>query len=147
MGKPITIIHTPDKRGVCLENDRLLVGGNIEFLHRRVTDFIKKHAKQFLYNLSQAYADKLNCTINNIVIKDTKSRWGSCSNKRNINYNWRIALAPDFVINYLVCHEVSHLVHQNHSSDFWQCVANLCPDHELARHWLKANGKELYKYI
>lgn len=147
MGKKITIIHSPERRDAFLDNDTLLVGGNIEFLHRRTADYIKKHAQLCLYDLSKHYAEKLNCKIKNVTLKDTKSRWGSCSNKNNINYNWRIAMAPYFVIEYLVCHEVSHLAHQNHSPAFWECVANLCPQYKEARNWLKEQGKTLYRFI
>lgn len=146
LGREITIIHTPSQRGTILSENNLLVGGDIEFLHRRVTDFIKKQTLKHLYAFTIETANKINCKVHNVTLKDTKSRWGSCSSKNNINYNWRISLAPYFVIEYLVCHEVSHLLHQNHSSDFWQCVANLCPDYKKARNWLKTNGKELYKY-
>lgn len=147
LGKKITIIHSPTQRGTFLEQDTLLVGGSIEFLHRRTIDYIKKQTHQYLCDLSRAYAQKINSKINKITLKDTKTRWGSCSNRNNINYNWRIALAPVFVINYLVCHEVSHLIYQDHSSDFWTCVNNLCPQYKEAREWLKTNGKTLYKYI
>ena len=146
MGKEITIIHKPAQRGVTLTDDKLLTGGQEEFLHRRVCDFIKKQAQKELYQASVNTAKTLNCEIHKVSIKDTKSRWGSCSNKKNINYNWRIALAPKFVIDYLVCHEVSHLAHQDHSSCFWECVSKLCPKYQEARQWLKTNGKSLYQY-
>lgn len=146
MGKEITIIHDPTQRGISLTEDKLITGGHEEFLHRRVCDFIKKHAQKELYQTSINTAKKLNCEIHNVFIKDTKSRWGSCSNKKNINYNWRIALAPQFVIDYLVCHEVSHLVHQDHSPLFWKCVSKLCPKYKEARQWLKTLGKTLYQY-
>ena len=64
----------------------------------------------------------------------------------NINYNWRIALAPMYVIEYLVCHEVCHLKHPNHSKDFWNELKNLCENFDEGRKWLKVRGKELYKY-
>lgn len=147
MGKSIIINHSLSQRGAQIKDGFLFIGGSKEFLHRRVCDFIKKQAQKELFSLSCFFAQKINCKIHNITLKDTKSRWGSCSNKNNINYNWRIALAPYFVIEYLVCHEVSHLAHQNHSADFWQCVAELCPQYQEGRNWLKTNGKELYKYL
>ncbi len=146
-GKDVTITHAPERRlGAKIEDGRLLVSGDIEFLHRRVKDFIKKKAQSEFLRRSNKYAKKLGETINGVTIKDTKSRWGSCSSLNNLNYNWRIALAPDFVINYLMAHEVAHLRHPDHSQRFWHCVAGLCPDYTEGESWLKRHGKDLYLY-
>lgn len=146
-GKEILILHAPEKRlGAKIEKGTLYVSGSSEFTHRRVKDFIKKEAQQKFLTLSQKLATKIDCEVNGVIIKDTKSRWGSCSSLNNINYNWRLALAPKEVINYIVAHEVSHLAHQNHSDDFWQCVAYLCPDYITGKNWLKQHGKELYQF-
>ncbi len=146
-GKDVTITHAPERRlGAKIEDGRLLVSGDIEFLHRRDKDFIKKKAQSEFLRRSNKYAKKLGETINGVTIKDTKSRWGSCSSLNNLNYNWRIALAPDFVINYLMAHEVAHLRHPDHSQRFWHCVAGLCPDYTEGESWLKRHGKDLYLY-
>lgn len=142
-----TIKHQTNQRGVTLANGILTLGGEKDFLHRRVCDFLKKYASDYLFKLSVAAAEKIGCRIHKVTIKETKSRWGSCSSKKNINYNWRIIMAPDYVIDYLVCHEVSHLSHQDHSQAFWECVAFLCPDYKRGRHWLKIHGKELYRWL
>ena len=145
-GKELQIVHSSDTRLTKIENDKLLVGGDIEFLHRRVKDYIKKCAKTEFFNRSKILAQKINCELKSVAIKDTKSRWGSCSSLHNINYNWRIALAPDFVIDYLIAHEVSHLKHPDHSPDFWDCVEKLCPDMKHGNSWLKKFGKNLNIY-
>jgi len=145
-GKNVLIRHTPQRRGTTLENDILYVAGSAEFLHRRVKDYIKKQAAIYFYRLSENLAQKIGCHVHNVCIKDTKSRWGSCSNLCNINYNWRIALAPIEAIEYLMAHEVAHLKHQNHSSDFWNCVAELNTNWRVGYEWLKKNGKTLYQY-
>ncbi len=147
MGQKLIVMHAPSQRGTCLKDGFLLVGGGAEFLHRRVGDFIKKYAAAELYRLSVEKARLIGCAVHKVSLKDTRSRWGSCSSNRNINYNWRIVLAPAHVIDYLVSHEVAHLAHQDHSPAFWQCVAELCPDFENGRRWLKVRGKELYRYI
>lgn len=145
--KTVEIKHSPELRsGVRLEDNLLKVSGEITFLHRRVKDFIKKQAKEKLQKLSKEKAQVIGYKINNVVIKDTKSRWGSCSSNNNINYNWRVALAPEFVVEYLVSHEVSHLKHQDHSKDFWACVKNLMPNYIQGKNWLRTKGKELYIY-
>jgi len=144
-GRKYTISHQPEARcGVRPENEILIVSGGAEFLHRRVRDYIKKQAANEFYTRSVALARKLGYKINSVTIKDTKSRWGSCSTLNNINYNWRIAMAPDFVIDYLMAHEVAHLKHQNHSAAFWECVNSLCSDWKKGQQWLKKNGKSLY---
>jgi len=146
-GKNIIIQHAPEKRwGARVENGVLYVSGSSEFTHRRVKDYIKKQAQKTFLNLSQKLAKKINCQVNDVVIKDTKSRWGSCSSLNNINYNWRLALAPQEVIDYIVAHEVSHLAHQDHSEEFWECVASLCPNYQKGQDWLKQHGKELYVF-
>lgn len=146
-GKIYEVKHNPDLRGgVFIQNEFIMVSGSPEFLNRRVKDFIKQYAKDNFTTLSHQIATKIDCKVHNICIKDTKSRWGSCSSRSNINYNWRIALAPEFVIEYLVAHEVSHLKHQDHSADFWNCVKNLCPQFKEGRDWLQKHGKDLYLY-
>ncbi len=147
-GQNIKILHQPLARcGVQLEGDTMIVSGGAEFLHRRVKDYIRKSAEKEFFTLSASLATKIGCKINGICIKDTKSRWGSCSSLNNINYNWRIALAPKYVIDYMMAHEVSHLKHQDHSPAFWQCVAELDKDWQEGRNWLQKNGRILYTYF
>lgn len=145
-GQKTTISYDENFGAPKLCGDKLFVGGDKLFLHRRVKDFIKREAqKQFFYK-SKMLADKLNCPLCGVTIKDTKSRWGSCSNRNHINYNWRIALAPVEVINYLIAHEVAHLKHRNHSDSFWATVQSLEPDAKKGKSWLQQNGQSLYLY-
>lgn len=146
-GQNISICHNPKLRGgTFLDNNILNVSGDAEFLHRRVKDYIKEQAKTEFYKRSKLLAEKLGCPLHDVSIKDTKSRWGSCSSLHNINYNWRIALAPENVINYLMAHEVAHLKHQDHSRAFWRCVRELYPEAETGKVWLRLHSKELYLY-
>ena len=146
-GQEVTIKHRAEaRRGVWLEDGILYVSGAPEFLHRRVRDYIKKRAADEFYSISTELAKKIDRRLDGVSIKDTKSRWGSCSTFNHINYSWRIALAPKTVINYLMAHEVSHLKHPDHSEDFWACVAALCPNWKEGRDWLKKHGKNLYAY-
>ncbi len=146
-GQPVVIRRTNDRRcGTFLENGFLNVSGDAEFLHRRVKDYIKAQAKTEFYRRSKILADRLGCPLNDVTIKDTKSRWGSCSSMHNINYSWRIALAPETVIDYLIAHEVAHLRHQDHSRAFWRCVRELYPEAEAGKVWLRLHSRELYRY-
>lgn len=146
-GQNVTIEHHPEaRRGVWLDGNKLCVSGDTEFIHRRVKDYIKEQAQENFYARSKALADKLGCKLTGVSIKDTTSRWGSCSTLNHINYSWRAALAPDYVADYLIAHEVSHLKHPDHSDAFWACVATLCPEWSSGRIWLKRYGKTLYAY-
>lgn len=142
------IEHSPVRGNTRLDkkNHILYVSGGIEFLHRRVKDFIKKMAMEEFMRRSQETADKIGKTVHNVCIKDTKSRWASCSTLNNINYSWRLALAPEYVIRYIVAHEVSHLKHQDHSAYFWALVEFLEEDMQKGREWLTENGHLLYMY-
>lgn len=79
-------------------------------------------------------------SVNRIFIRGQKTRWGSCSRAGNLNFNWRLAMAPPEVIDYIVIHELSHLKEMNHSRQFWSLVENLCPDYKKHRKWLRENG-------
>lgn len=78
-----------------------------------------------------------------IAIRDQKTRWGSCSSKGTLSFNWRLMLAPPAVLDYVVVHELCHLTHMDHSPAFWQAVEAVCPDYRNLRKWLKEHGNEL----
>lgn len=80
--------------------------------------------------------------INTIRLKNNSSNWGSCSSKNNINISIRLLLAPEFVVDYVLIHELVHLQHRNHSKAFWSLVAKCCPQYQKAEVWLKKNGKQ-----
>jgi len=79
-----------------------------------------------------------------IRIKDQKKRWGSCSSKGNLNFNWRLSMAPDTVLEYVVVHELCHFYHMDHSSDFWNLVEKMIPDYKVKRNWLKEHGDQMF---
>lgn len=82
-------------------------------------------------------------TYNRITIRDQKTRWGSCSARGTLSFNWRLMLAPPAILDYVVVHELCHLTHMDHSPAFWQAVEEVCPDYRTARKWLKDHGQEL----
>ena len=146
-GEEVTLKHCPNERGGAWRDGAFLcVSGGAEFFHRRVKDYIKAEAQKIFYERSRQLAQKIDHVLKGVSIKDTKSRWGSCSSLNHINYNWRIALAPREVFEYLTAHEVAHLAHQDHSAAFWQCVADLEPNWREGHDWLKKHGKKLYAY-
>lgn len=82
-------------------------------------------------------------SYNRITIRDQKTRWGSCSARGTLSFNWRLMLAPPAILDYVVVHELCHLTHMNHSAAFWQKVESVYPDYRAARKWLKDHGQEL----
>jgi predicted metal-dependent hydrolase len=82
--------------------------------------------------------------VASVSMKDTKSRWGSCSHDGNLSFSWRIVMAPEHVIDYLAAHEVAHLAEMNHSDRFWVICEDLCPRADEAKRWLKRNGAMLH---
>lgn len=93
------------------------------------------------------YSSIIGVTYKAVRIKSQKSRWGSCSSKSNLNFNWRLILAPDWILDYVIVHELCHLKHLNHSKDFWNTVGLYIPDYKTAVEWLKQNGTALLKPI
>lgn len=106
----------------------------------------RKEAADLLTAKANAFADRIGVHFEDIRVKDQKSRWGSCSSKGNLNFNWRIIMAPEPVCDYVVIHELCHLVYMNHSEDFWNLVSVYCPKYRQYKKWLKENGKRLYPF-
>lgn len=92
---------------------------------------------------AKQYARQMQVTFNRITIRDQKTRWGSCSAKGNLNFNWRLILAPEEVLDYVVVHELAHRKEMNHSRRFWKQVEEVLPDYPVRRLWLKQNGDML----
>ena len=91
------------------------------------------------------WAPQLGVTFGHVRVKDQRSLWGSCSRAGNLNFNWRLTLAPPEVLNYVVIHELAHRLEMNHSRKFWAHVEKICPDYRAHRGWLRKNGEALYK--
>lgn len=144
-GKNVKIHHAPTaKRGVWLEQDVIWVSGHAEHLHRRVTDFIKKEMKIIAGQRVRFWASVLNVNAGKISIKDTKSRWGSCNRKGDISLSWRLSLAPSDVMDYVIVHELCHILEMNHSERFWKIVSQTIPDYKQSELWLRRNADFLY---
>jgi predicted metal-dependent hydrolase len=121
----------------------LLVPGDPQHQARRLTDWLKDEAQADLVTRTAIHAARLGVNVKSVKMRSQASRWGSCSSSGNINYNWRLVLAPPFVLDYVAAHEVAHLVEMNHSAAFWATVKRTLPDMERGRSWLKAHGRQL----
>lgn len=106
-------------------------------------DWYKRHAQQRLEEKTHRYAKILQVEPNCVSVKDYKSRWGSCSTTGDISYNWRIVMAHHRIVDYVVVHELCHLLEHNHSAVYWRHVERIIPDFQECREWLKRNSEQL----
>ncbi|HQT65091.1 MAG: zinc metallopeptidase [Acidocella sp. 20-57-95] len=145
-GVPHEITPVPDARGgAWVEDGRIFVTGEPAFLARRVTDCLKRLARQQLATLAVAKAKQAGLSPKCVRVKDTRTRWGSCAPDGTLAFCWRLILAPDFVQDYVVGHEVAHLRHMNHGKNFWALTEALTTHRLAASAWLEANGPALLR--
>lgn len=150
-GVPHRIVHAPTARGTVWTGEDegrpvLMVAGEAAHIARRLTDFLKREARRDLVEASRRHAATLGVTIARVTLRDTASRWGSCSAQGALSYSWRLIFAPPEVLDYLAAHEVAHRREMNHGPRFWATVDRLFPARARAEAWLKAHGAELHRY-
>lgn len=140
------IRHRPGARGgAWLEDGELHVTGGSEFLGRRVRDFLRAEAKRRVASVIARKTTTLGQAPRRLTVKDTSSRWGSCSSDGSLAFCWRLVMAPDFVLDYVAAHELAHLRHMNHGPLFWTLVEELTPYSATAIPWLKQEGPRLLR--
>lgn len=145
-GVPHRIRHAPGVRGgAFLLDQELHVTGAVDFLSRRVRDFLRQEARRRLGALVMAKAGLIGVIPKRVTIKDTTSRWGSCAPDKSLALSWRLVMTPAFVQDYVVAHEVAHLRHMNHGPKFWGLVDELTPHTRAAIPWLRAEGSRLLR--
>lgn len=150
LGRRVTLVHAPSQRSnkfIC-QNDvyTLVVGGDADMFERRVRDFIKAEFLTAVRAMVKTAPREL--WPSRIAVRDTTSRWGSCSSSGTISFSWRLAFAPTDVMRYVVMHELAHRVHMNHSPAFWATVGSLYGDGVgRAKRWLTTRGAELHQYF
>lgn len=105
--------------------------------------FLRHLAADLLRAACDHHAAALGCGYRALVLRDTRSRWGSCTTDGRLMFSWRLAMAPPPVLDYVAAHEVAHLRHMDHSSRFWSTVETLCPGYRSERAWLRQNGAGL----
>lgn len=108
--------------------------------------FLKEQARAALVAASDAHAASLGRRYGRITLRDTRSRWGSCSSEGNLMYSWRLIMAPPEVLDYVAAHEVAHLEEMNHSPAYWAVVERLMPGYAAPRDWLRRNGTALHRW-
>jgi predicted metal-dependent hydrolase len=130
-----------------VEHNILHVPGGEAHWKRRLTDWLKREAEQDLRKASLHYAENMGVRFSRLTVRDQKSRWGSCSHDGALSYSWRLLMAPDYVLDYVVAHEVAHLKEMNHGPRFWRLVLTHCVRTREAKSWLKVNGGVLHRSL
>lgn len=146
------IIHEPDARGTVWTGTdpaglpALHVAGEAPYVSRRIIDHLKREARRDVAAAVRRHAAALGVEVGRITLRDTSSRWGSCSAKGDLSFSWRLIMAPPSVLDYLAAHEVAHRLELNHGPRFWQAVERLFPARREAEGWLRHHGASLHRY-
>ena len=151
-GVPHRILHWSMTSGLTVatrdgeEAPVIAVSCQAPHVGRHVRDFLEVEARRDLVEAVTRHARALGRAPKRLTVRDTRSRWGSCSARGHLNFSWRLILAPSFVLDYLAAHEVAHLAEMNHSERYWRVLEGLYPRVEEAERWLKRHGTELHRY-
>lgn len=128
-----------------ITDDAILVPDNPARLGARLTALLKEAARARIAPAVATHAGALGRRAGRITLRDTRSRWGSCTTRGDLMFSWRLVMAPPEVLDYVVAHEVAHLVEMNHSPAFWALVEQLRPTYASERRWLREHGSRLHR--
>jgi len=147
-GRPVTVTAGDVRAPICRDDqlilpDRAMAAAGPGPL---VAAFLRLAARDRLLPACDRHARNLGLSHGRVSLRDTRSRWGSCTAEGNLMFSWRLVMAPPEVLDYVAAHEVAHLAEMNHSPRFWSQVARLCPDHARYRAWLRRHGHALHRY-
>ena len=149
LGKKYVLSRTHQERSLMSSQSVVLEGG-VLYLPESIDDprgllekWYKKKAKEYITRRVEKLARENNFEYNNVRTTSAKTRWGSCSGKKNLSFSWRLILAPKEAVDYVIIHELVHLRHMNHSKSFWQQVEQLCPAYKEYKRWLSDNAENL----
>lgn len=134
-------VHSVSGRRSAIHNDRIEMS-SLQSLKARLKHLARDRAMPRVDH----YANEVQRNVGRVTFRDTRSRWGSCTTDGNLMLSWRLILAPPAVFDYVIAHEVAHLVEMNHSSAFWNVVEEICPDFRMHKTWLRREGPGLHRY-
>ena len=120
---------------------------NVEKLTSEEIKTLAEQALKLIPQRVEYFARQVGVDYGRITIRNQKTRWGSCSSKGNLNFNWRLIFAPEEVVDYIVVHELAHRKEMNHSRAFYDVVASILPDYKVREKWLKENGEKLWNCV
>jgi predicted metal-dependent hydrolase len=147
LGRDIRIRHVPQLfEEVWRENGSLIVAGAARRVSESVESWLRAEAARAFAPIADEKADRLGAKYRRIIVRDPRTRWGSCSLNGDLAFSWRLVMAPKDVLEYVVAHEVAHLKVMNHSRRFWSLVDKICDGVEDSRDWLRVNGAALHRY-
>lgn len=146
LGGRVYTVQSGSGRRVQISADGIFVPGPPERAGKRLSAHLKELARDRLAGASDDYAALLGRSYERLSLRDTRSRWGSCTSDGGLMYSWRLIMAPPAVLDYVAAHEVAHLAQMNHSPAFWAEVTKIYGDYAAPRNWLRANGSTLHRY-
>jgi predicted metal-dependent hydrolase len=133
-------------RSVVVDDGVIYVPGREDQVVPKLRAYFKTLARERFVAASEHYAGLLGRSIGRVTLRDTRSRWGSCTTNGDLMYSWRLVMAPRAVQDYVAAHEACHLIEMNHSDAYWDLVARISPNYKADRNWLKVNGSLLHQY-
>lgn len=144
----IRIDYRPDYRStqIAMQDGQLIVKTNKDDPATRIERFLKNYARDRLTELAIEKSERIGKTIQTVQVRDPKTRWGSCTSDRKLSFSWRLILAPYDAMDYVVAHEVAHLIHMNHSPKFWALCAELSGNFASGKDWMRTHGNTLLLY-
>ena len=146
LGKDLILkININDTKKTYIKNDYICLDlknntkNNKEKIKKELELFFRSFSERILKEKTLIESKKMNLKVKEIKVRSYKNRWGSCSSNGNISYNWKLIMAPERIINYVIIHELCHLIHFNHSRDYWREVSKKLPNYKENKEWLKSN--------
>jgi len=139
--------HTKRTTDIEITDSSILITTSRDDPSSNLKRWIIEYAREIITPLANEKASQINKTISKIDLRDPSSRWGSCSTDKRLMFSWRVIMAPPYVLDYLVAHEVAHLKHMDHSQKFWDTCYDLCDRPDEGRAWLKNHGNDLMRWF
>jgi predicted metal-dependent hydrolase len=146
LGQPLELVLEPRPEGTAsiqIKQDKLILGlspSTPAAKNKILTRWFKDKAASVIRSKCDALAQRIGVDFNRITLRDQKTRWASCSHKRNLSFNWRLIMVPEPVLDYVIIHELCHLKEMNHSKRFWGLVSKHNPDWKEHRKWMNSHG-------
>lgn len=145
LGQKLNIVYEEKKTShLWQSDDSLYLRAPFQKKSRALESWLRQRAFNHFSHLATTFCLKIDASFSKLSIKDTRTRWGSCTHKKALNFSWRLLLAPPEISFYVCAHEVAHLKEMNHGPAFWRLVSILDPNHHAARKWLKEQGCSLF---
>jgi predicted metal-dependent hydrolase len=146
VGGQMLTLRSGAGRRVALGTSEIMVPGPEDRIATRLAAYLREVARDRLAGACDDYAARLGKPYARLTLRDTRSRWGSCTSDGRLMFSWRLIMAPPEVLDYVAAHEVAHLAQMNHSPAFWAEVERIYGDYRAPRGWLRENGSDLHRY-